>query len=480
MGTEIDHVGFGPEDYKAFAARLKEETELFKRWWREGELADEPLRLGLELETWLVDSQGRPSPSNQVLLDEVGEEYLAPELSRFNLEINSTPVALQGAPFQAMGLELRQRWLALQAVAAKSADARLAMIGILPTVKPDDLCLDNMSDLKRYRALNEQVLLNRNRRPIHLDIEGERDHLQMEHPDVMLESAATSLQLHLQVSPANAPRFYNAAAMVSAATVALASNSPFLFGRSLWQETRIPLFEQAVSVSPVHGGHAGPMSRVTFGSGYARDALYGFFVENRQHYPILLPVLFDEPAEKLPHLRLQNGTVWRWNRPLVDFGADGRCHLRIEHRVMSAGPTVTDMMANAAFYYGVCLGLVNEFTSVDAALPFLTAEANFYRAARHGLDTEITWWDGRHVQLSELIRQRLLPLARDGLIEAGVDEAEARRQLAVIEGRLETGQTGAVWQQRWVQAHGEDYAAMLDAYIENQESDEAVHTWSLS
>ncbi len=477
MGEEIEDIEYSREAFQAFAERLKAETELFKRWWKEGLLADEAPHIGLELEAWLVDASARPAPLNAEVLNTLRNPMVVPELAQYNLEFNSRPLALAGRSFSALEQELLELWK-LAGRAAAEHQARLAMIGILPTVDDADLGLERMSRLKRYHALNEQVLVLRNRRPIQLDIEGV-EQLRTSHNDVMLESAATSLQLHLQASAAQAPALFNAAVMVSAATVALAANSPYLFGRRLWEETRIPLFEQAVVVGPQHGGHAGPMARVGFGSGYARDALYGFFVENRQHYPVLLPVLMNEPVEKLAHLRLHNGTIWRWNRPLVGFCADGRPHLRIEHRVMAAGPTPLDMTANAAFFYGVVRALAQRPGGPDARLPFPLAERNFYAAARHGLAARVTWRGGQEVDLAQLIDEELLPLAETGLVSAGVDKAEAERYLGVVRARVRGRRTGSAWQIGFVERHGPNFRALLERYLENQERNVPVHEWAV-
>jgi hypothetical protein len=477
MGTEIKNTDFSLEDFQAFSARLKAETDLFKSWWTNGQFADEPPRIGFELEAWLVDAAGRPKPCNAEVLARAADPLLAPELAQYNLEFNGTPRALAGQPFTAMRLELTRLWNRTNAH-ARQEQARLAMVGILPTVQKEDLDLGRMSRFKRFEALNEQVLFLRNRRPPRLDIEG-AEHLQLQHDDVMLESAATSLQLHLQATTASAPRLFNASLMASAATVAIAANSPYLFGRQLWEETRIPLFEQAVAVGPQHGGHAGSYPRVSFGSAYGRDALYGFFVENRQHFPVLLPVLLDEPPEHLAHLRLHNGTIWRWNRPLVGFNADGKPHLRIEHRVMAAGPTIADIRANAVFYYGVVQGLAESTAGPDSRLPFPTAERNFYAAARHGLAAEIDWFGGTRTRLDQLILHELLPLAARGLALAGVEDDEARAALEIIRQRVASGTTGAAWQKAWISRHGRDFQGLLDCYIENQESGVPVHRWPL-
>ncbi len=477
MGTEIDATTFTKEDFQAFAARLKEETELFKSWWKQGYFADEPARIGFELEAWLVGEGAVPAACNAQVLERQRDPLLAPELAQYNLEFNSLPLSLAGRPFSALQAGLAALWQRTGKTAAEYG-ARLAMIGTLPSLLPEQLTLERMSPLHRYQALNEQVLVLRNQRPLTLDIEGE-ERLQLEKGDVMFESAATSLQLHLQVSPREAPRFFNASVLASAITVAVAANSPYLFGRRLWEETRIPLFEQAVAVAPASGGHAGPFARVSFGSGYGRDALYGFFVENRQHFPVLLPVRLNEPVERLPHLRLHNGTIWRWNRPIVGFNDDGRPHLRIEHRVMAAGPSVLDTTANAAFYYGLVYGLAESDQGIDSRLPFPIAERNFYEAARYGLAAELDWFGGTRVVLRELVLENLLAQAARGLERAGVEKAEAERYLGVIEQRVSSGRTGAAWQQAWVQRHGRDFAGLVEAYLANQESGTAVHDWSL-
>ena len=41
----------------------------------------------------------------------------------------------------------------------------------------------------------------------------------------------------------------------------------------------------------------------------------------------------------LAELRLHNGTIYRWNRPVYDV-VDDVPHLRVENRVLGAGPTV--------------------------------------------------------------------------------------------------------------------------------------------
>jgi len=476
MGTEIRGRRFTESDFRRFRDALAAETDCLGRWLAEQRLAAEPAHIGAEVEAWLVDARGRPVALNTEIIDALADARVVPELARYNLELNTRPRALAGRSFSAMADELRELAGRVQHAAGQRGGA-LAFVGILPSLCHEDLDLAHMTPLSRYRALNEQVLLLRNRQPLGLEIDGPEP-LCCAQADVMLESAATSLQVHLQVTPGEAARVYNAAVVLSAASVALAANAPALFGRLLWEETRIPLFEQAVEMGPPRDGHAGPRARVTFGSGYANGGLLGLFGENRERYAVLLPVTDEDDPARLPHLTLHNGTIWRWNRPLVGFDGRGRPHLRIEHRVMSAGPTVQDMVANAAFFIGAACGLAARERPIEAELPFAVAEANFYRAAREGLAARVRWPGGER-PLRDLILEELLPLARAGLRLRGVPGGEIESWLAVIEHRVARGRTGAAWQRAWRQRHGRDREAMVKAYLARQRTGVPVHHWDV-
>jgi hypothetical protein len=330
-----------------------------------------------------------------------------------------------------------------------------------------------MSPLNRYRALNEQVFKLRQGKPIVLDIEG-RQPLHLRHADVMLESATTSFQIHLQVNAERAARVYNLSKIVSGPMVAVCANSPFLFGHELWDETRIPLFEQSISV-----GASDLTKRVSFGIRYVFESILENFTANLQRYPVLLPHLLDEPIETLAHLRLHNGTIWRWNRPLIGFDANGRPHLRIEHRVVPAGPSVVDCIANAALYFGLVTGLATVEDDLEKKLGFLRARSNFYAAARYGLAAELFWADWRQINVVDLMHKVLLPRARAGLVLLGVDAREIEQWLGVIEGRLARRQTGASWQRAWVERYGQDMSGLTLAYLEHQQSGQPVHEWSV-
>lgn len=471
MGQEISAVHFRYHDFHRFAQLLREEAALLREWFRDRTFSAQRSIAGLELETWLVGPGGEPLPINDQVLALVDSPDVVPELSRFNIEFNVAPQPLAGRGLKALELELGTTWASCDHLAARLG-ASVMSIGILPTITDALLSLPNMSSLRRYQALNEQVLRLRQGRPIRLDIEG-RERLKTEHADVMLESGTTSLQLHLQVAQDEAVRFYNAAMILSAPLVAVAANSPLLFGKLLWEESRIPLFEQAVDV----GG--GRFSRVTFGSGYADESLEECFVENHDHYPVMLPLALDGRSDRLVHLRLHNGTIWRWNRPLVGFDADGRPHLRVEQRVMAAGPTTADMAANMVLYYGLAESLATAKVPPEANLPFAAAQRNFYKAARHGLDTTVAWCDGREWPLRELLLSELLPLARDGLEQLEVDADIIDAALAIIEARAATGMTGAAWQRRFIERYGRDLSLLTREYRRRQLTGQPVHQWDL-
>lgn len=471
MGQEISDSHFQAEDFEAFWLRLQQETRLLEQWLEEGYFSRGEQLVGFELEAWIVDEHRRPAPLNQQLLERLNDPLVVPELARFNLEFNGTPQRLTGSAFSRLADELQRTWSRCNQ-AAGELNTRLAMIGILPTVLARDLNRGNMSSMQRYYALDEQLAQLRGGTPIWIDIQG-RDRLCFSHRDVMLESATTSFQIHLKVDADCAGRYYNAAKLVSALMVSVCANSPYLFGAELWEETRVPLFEQAVQVI---GGEAS--SRVTLGTGYV-VSIMDCFRANLDNYPVLLPQVIDEPEQQLAHLRLHNGTIWRWNRPLVGFDEGGRPHIRIEHRVVPAGPSVLDSVANTAFFVGLVCALANQPIAPEKRLTFQQAKANFYRAAREGLRAEINWLNGRGVLLRELILNQALGFAEKGLGSLGVEPEESRHWLGIIARRVESGQNGATWQRGWVERHGADMAGLTEAYLECQESMRPVHEWAL-
>ena len=474
MGEEICSSNFSEEDFERFQKALDEETKMLETWFKQKKFSVSTFRAGFELEAWLIDEQYHPAPINEAFLEKLDSPLASPELASFNVEVNSTPRDITGNVFTLMQKELDATWHECQKT-AQALHSDIVMTGILPTLENDVLHLANMSKMERYRALNREVLHRRKGKPMLFDINGV-EHLRVTHRDVMMEAAATSFQIHLQVSLDNAVRLYNASIVLTGPLLALSANSPYLFGKDLWDETRIPVFEQAVAVGGFEGAAFGPIRRVTFGDSYVRESLFECFKENLEHYPVLLPVELDN-KDPLPHLRLHNGTIWRWNRPLIGFDESGEPHLRIEQRVVPAGPTTLDAIANAAFYYGAVTALANLDEPIENQVPHSSSRGNFYAAARSGLRSTQSWIDGKDINARELILKELLPLAHRGLATLGVTKEDSNKYLGIIQQRVESGQNGASWQREFVKRHGRDMTQLTRAYINNQNSGEPVHHW---
>ena len=467
MGEEISKVHFGERDFAEFQRRLATEVELLRRWEQEDRFHVGELTGGLELEAWLLDADGRPSPDNEQFLESLSRESVVPELAKFNFELNVEPQKVSGLGLVRMQQELLGSWQTCGEIASH-LNRRITCIGILPTITHEMLCAQNMTPRSRFEALNRQVFRLRRGQPLQLAIDG-IEQLRSQHNDVMLEAAATSLQVHLKVPLKDASQYFNSFVLASAATVAVAANAPLLFGKRLWHDTRIPVFEQAVDT-----GHQ--LRRVSFGKGYAGLDFLALFEETVHDYPALLPVVLPEPEQRVPHLRLHNGTVWRWNRPLIGFESDGTPHVRIEHRVMSAGPTAIDIFANVAFSLGLAHGFASQATPPEDQLVFDVARTNFYAAARYGLAAQVTW-QNRQWPLQQLLLQQWLPLAMLGLSDMDVDPSVIETVGQVLGERVASGRTGAVWQLDAFVRHSGDMFAILADYLACQATKKPVHEW---
>jgi len=477
MGQEISLSHFDESDFIRFHQKLEQETLLLDRLIAQKSCSHRDPVAGFEIEAWLVNKNMRPSPINKHFLATLNDPLASAELAKFNIEFNCLPEPLTGHVFSGLHQQLQSTWVkACQH--AESLDHKVVMIGILPTLKQEDLHLGNMSDMHRYRALNEQILQTRGK-PIHIDISG-AEHLKIDHQDVMLEAATTSFQTHIQLPLQIAHHFYNASIIASAPMVALCANAPFLFGKELWHESRIPLFEQAAASGGFGGAAKGPLKRVSFGSDYARHSIIECFQENLLHFPVLLPVVQDSAAEAFGHLRLHNGTIWRWNRPLIGFDEDGTPHIRIEHRTPAAGPSVIDSIANAAFYYGLASNICNEIVAKGLLLPFAQAKDNFYQAARYGLDANIIWFDGTKHRLHHLLTSELLPRAVSGLRSLGVCESDCDDYLDIIRQRIANKQNGCQWQRHTISQNNHDFTEMTRTYLINQNSGNPVSDWTFA
>lgn len=476
MGQEIESEHFTEDDFIAFRSRLREETKTLKCWFEERRFdADEDLTIGLELEGWLIDENYLPAPRNKEFLTAVHNPDICEELSAFNFEMNDAPKTLTGTALSDTQEGLAATWTTCWR-ACDIVGVRPLLIGILPTVRDDMLQLEWLSEGARYRALNRELLNIRSSEPLHIRIEG-HDELDYHCDNIMLEAACTSLQSHLKVSQDDAPRYYNAGILAAAPLVAATANSAYLYGKSLWCETRIPAFEQATAVKGFRDLAGRNVLRVTLGTGYLRNSFVEPFLENLS-YPAVLPAI-QETSERLPHLRMQNGTIWRWVRPIIGFDGQNRPHLRIEHRVIPAGPTLTDVTANLAMCHGLMLALAQAEVPPETETSFEEAHRNFYACAKDGLDADVTW-AGRTVNVQSLLLNELLPKAREALERAHIARADLDRYFAdVLVPRVRTGRTGAAWQRSFMTCENANVQAMTARYMELQAGGEPVHTWKV-
>jgi gamma-glutamyl:cysteine ligase YbdK (ATP-grasp superfamily) len=489
MGRDIQPIKISGEDRARYREKVRRSLDVFARMLRERRFDTDVSQVGLEIELNLIDEQGMPSMRNADVLEAIADPAWATELGQFNLEINVPPQGLAGDAVAGLEQEVRASLNAADAKARRTG-SQLVMIGILPTLDEQHMSEESLSANERYRVLNEQIFAARGEN-MRIAIEG-TEQLITHSDSITPEAACTSVQLHVQVSPDAFASYWNAAQAIAGVQVALAANSPFLFGRQLWAETRITLFEQATDTRPDELKQQGVRPRVWFGERWI-TSVFDLFEENLRYFPALLPICDDEDplaeldggtCPQLAEMSLHNGTIYRWNRPVYAV-VGGKPHLRVENRVLPAGPSVADVVANAAFYFGLVRALAEAQRPIWTQMSFAAATENLHEAARHGLDAQLYWPGAGEVPVAELVLRRLLPLAADGLNRWGVDPAQAGRLLQIIEQRCLTGRNGASWQVATVDAltaagglaRPEALRRMTQRYAEHMHTNEPVHTW---
>ena len=493
MGEVVELNGRAVSDPTAVRQRLDDSIVALDRMLADGMFASEANTCGLEVELDLVDPLGRPRLVNDPVLAAMDRRDFQPELGRFNLELNAMPRPVGGLVLRHLDAELDATIAAASAVALPWG-ARVVSVGLLPTLHAEDMTADCFSANPRYPLLDAVMAASR-QHTIRFSIVG-TERVEVETETIGVQAAATSLQVHLRAAPQDFARFYNAAQAAAPAQLAAGSNSPYLLGRRLWHETRIPLLEQALDIRPAGATDADHPPRAWFGDRWARGPS-DVLADNVQRYPSLLPVLDAEDplvevaAGRVPalhELRLHNGTVWRWNRPVYDV-QHGYPHLRVENRVLPSGPTAVDMIANVAFFLGLVRGLADQDPPVCYRVDFPDVADDLHRAARLGLAAELHHVDAAHsgtANARTVILDSLLPLAAEGLDAWGIDPADRDHYLGVIEDRVRTGRTGSEWQTAHVvtlqaRSAGREGALreMVRRYVEHARTGEPVHTWPL-
>ena len=477
-----------PEAIRKFTRALLRDVQAMERMLEEGLIESGIRRFGAEQEMFLVDEAWRPAPVAVEVLEDVNAEPFTTELARFNLEANLSPRVLEGSCFSDMKDEL-DGYVHRVREAARRQECEVVLTGILPTLAKSDLSLDNITPRDRYYALNEAM--NRTGSgPYRLRIRG-TDELMIEHDSVMLEACNTSFQVHLQVAAEEFAHYYNVAQACTGPVLAACVNSPLLFGRRLWSETRIALFQQSLDTrsADLHLREMSP--RVRFGGSWLERSVVELFQEDIATFRVLLATDVDEdPVEvldgggvpKLSALQLFNGTVYRWNRPCYGI-SKGKPHLRIECRVLPAGPTTLDEIANTVFWIGTVLGVAEEFPDLTGRMDFDDAKSNFLAASRLGLSSGLAWLDGQSGPADRLVLETLLPLARKGLAAYPLNPGDVNRYLEVIEERVSAGVTGSSWalgslsKLKKAGTRGEILSAITSATVRQQTEGIPVARW---
>jgi hypothetical protein len=491
MGQQVSAKVFSREDRQRYRQKVRTCLDVFAQMLAEARFDSDRRSVGLEIELNLTDDAGDPAFTNARVLERVADPDFVTELGQFNIEINIAPRRLEGAVLSELEETIRAS-LNQADDRARECNDHMMIVGILPTIREQHLNADALTANPRYELINQQIFATRGE-DLDIVINGV-ERLSTLADSIAPEAACTSVQLHQLVDPDDFSRHWNAAQAIAGVQLAIGANAPFFFGKELWRETRIALFEQSTDTRPEELKAQGVRPRVWFGENWI-TSIFDLFEENVRYFPALLPVCDDEDpvevlargdAPKLEELRLHNGTIYRWNRPVYDV-VRGRPHVRVENRVLPAGPTVADILANAAFYYGLVRVLADEDRPIWSRMSFSAAEENFHAGARDGIDATVYWPGVGEAPASELVLRKLLPLAHEGLDRWGIDPADRDRLLGIVERRCVTQTNGAAWMSReFHRLYDERELDRDDAlremtlrYREYMHSNVPVHEWPL-
>ncbi len=483
QGAELQHfVGHLLRDVQAL------EYMLNNNWFE-----TETIRIGAEQEMCLVDNKTfRPASINMQVLEKMKEyPWCVTELAKFNLETNLSPQVFSGKALSLMEAE-NIRNLEIIQENLKEFDARIILTGILPTLRKTDLGMHNLTPKERYFALVEAINSSLQKGSIEFKLDG-IDELSISHDSPLIEACNTSYQVHLQVTPNDFAPLYNISQTLAAPVIAMAANSPLVFGKRLWHESRIALFQQAMDTRSSNDHMRERSPRVNFGKGWLKNSILDIYKEDISRFRVLLGGEVNEDSlemiknGKVPNLRalqLHNSSVYRWNRPCYGISDNGMPHLRIENRVLAAGPTVLDEIANAAFWLGAMVGMKEHYGDITKHLSYEDIRDNFDKACKFGIDSKFNWVKDSKISAVDLVQEELLPLAKLGLEKQGIDKADIKRYLGVIEGRAKKHTNGARWMLRTFSrlkketSTDEAITVMTAAMINNQDQSIPVHLWT--
>ncbi len=454
----------------------------------------EPIRIGAEQEMVLVDSYCKPKPLAPRILKRLKKhDWLTSELSKFNLEINLSPQVFENDALAKIEAEVTDHLKIVQDELDRE-DAHIILTGILPTLRKFDLDMKNVFPKRRYRSLLSAINAQRDsNHGYDLRLRG-IDELVVRHDSPLLEACNTSFQIHLQVKPEEYRSFYNIAQLLTGPVLAIAANSPLLFGRRLWHETRIALFQQSIDTRTIREHMRELSPRVILGNRWMNKGIVELFQEDIARFRVLIGTreiedsiekIKDGKAPNLSALQVHNGTVYRWNRPCYGVSSNGKPHLRIENRVIPAGPTVIDEIANTAFWLGAMIGLEDQYGDIREQIQFVDVRDNFAKAARYGIDNTFNWFEDKKISSTDLFNEVLIPLAREGLQKRKIVPEDIDRYLNVISDRVDRHMTGARWMLKsftQLKTSTEKELAqtiLTSAILRNQQTNQPVHTWPL-
>lgn len=477
-----------PEKLRAFTKYLIRDMKALEQMLADDMFERDTKRIGAEQEVFIIDRASQPHPINTKIIEDIDDPRFTYELARFNLEFNLEPLTFDGRCLHELEQQLNNG-ISKVREAAEKHEGDIILMGILSSIRKSDLGMENLTPMARYYMLNDA--LTRMRGAEHeLKIKG-ADELHVKHDSVMMEACNTSFQVHFQVSQDDFARLHNIAQLVTAPVLAAAANSPFLFGKQLFHETRIAVFQQSIDNRRAQDFVHERKPRVQFGSRWVENSVMEIFQEDITRFRMLFAIEeIEDPFEaldkgripKLDALQLFNGTIYRWNRPCYGI-TGGKPHLRIENRVLPSGPSVVDEVANAAFWLGLMAGVSSQYGDITRLIPFKEVESNFLSTARRGLHSQITWLDGNTWPVQDLIMNELVPLAKEGLSQHNLAQEDIDHYLDIIHDRTKKGQNGAIWQLdsfhhlEDIWSRYEKMTALADATLKNQKSGKPVHLW---
>ncbi len=492
MGEQKVSIAKDSRILQRFTRNLINDVEALDYMIQKGWFENDIVRIGAEQEMCIVDKTTfKPLPINMELISAMGNpDFVETELAKFNLEINLEPKVFKGDCFSALENEIRERILFIQQHADK-VNAQIILTGILPTLRKYDLEMHNLTPVKRYRALMEAIDSQLLKDAYELHLTG-IDEMHIRHNSPLLEACNTSFQVHLQVNPSNFVQLYNIAQVITAPVMAISANSPIVFGKRLWHESRIALFQQSLDTRSSNEHLRERSARVYFGNNWIQNSILDIYKEDISRFRVLisgdqeedaLQLIKEGKVPKLRALQVHNSTVYRWNRPCYGISENGKPHLRIENRVLAAGPTIADEIANSALWLGAIVDYAHSYDDITQFMTFPEARDNFVKAARYGIDTKFSWLNDKKVSAIELLRDEVIPRAKNGLRKMKVKEEDIEKYMGMLEQRTEKHITGARWMLRsynhLIESIPRDEAAtvLTSSIIRNQSESLPIHEW---